>query len=100
VPSGVLLFYWLGTILVDGIKVYSMIDADIRRAMVYFVIFATVFGGEVLIFLLEYLVPKGTKDYHVLMQGDEQDDDAEECPAEYADIFSRFEFGRERLMVD
>ena len=99
VPSGVLLFYWLGTILVDGIKVYSMIDADIRLSMMYFVLFATVFGGEVLFFLLEYLVPKGTKDYHLLMQGDEQDDDAEECPADYADIFSRYGLCGERLII-
>ena len=89
IPSGVLLFYWLGTILVDGIKLYSMIDADIPRRLLYFVLFSVVVGGEVLIFSLEYLVPKGTKDYHMLLNGEEEDDGAEVCPIDSADIFSR-----------
>ena len=91
VPSGVLLFYWLGTILIDGIKVYELIDeGDISARMPYFVLFAVVVGGEVLIFVLEYFVPKGGKEYHLLLQGDEEDDNAVECPTDYADIFSRF----------
>jgi ATP-binding cassette, subfamily C (CFTR/MRP), member 1 len=89
VPSGVLLFYWLGTILVDGIKLYSMIDADIQRRLLYFVLFSVVVGGEVLIFCLEYLVPKGTKDYDMLLHDEEEDDGAEVCPVDSADIFSR-----------
>ena len=90
VPSGVLLFYWLGTILVDGIKMYELIDeGDIPARLLYFVLFAVVVGGEVLIFVLEYFVPKGGKEYHLLLQGDEEDDNAEECPTDYADIFSR-----------
>lgn len=90
VPSGVLLFYWLSTILIDGIKEYSMIEGDIKKQFVYFVFFSVVLGGEVLIFVLEYLVPKGTKDYYQLLQGDEEDDGADVCPADYADIFSRW----------
>jgi ATP-binding cassette subfamily C (CFTR/MRP) protein 1 len=90
VPSGVLLFYLLGTILIDIIKVYSMIDEeDVQRRLVYFVIFSVVLGGEVLIFCLEYLVPKGIKDYRLVL-GEEEDDGAEICPADYADIFSRY----------
>ena len=87
VPSGVLLFYWLGTILVDGIKEYGMIDADIRTQLLYFILFSVVLGGEVLIFILEYLVPKGTREYYLLQQ--EEEDGADACPANYADIFSR-----------
>jgi len=92
VPSGVLLFYWLGTILVDGIKLYDLINVTIGEQLVYSVVFAAALGGEILIFLLEYLVPKGTRDYHVLQQREEEDDGAEPCPADYADIFSRFDF--------
>ena len=89
VPSGVLLFYWLGTILVDGIKEYQMIITDIEQHLFYFILFSVVLGGEVLIFALEYLVPKGTKEYFLLQQEGE-DDGADPCPADYADIFSRF----------
>src|SRR5579859_2350608 len=54
VPSGVLLFYWLMTILVDGIKVYSMVDAGkLGDKLFYFILFCVVLGGEVLIFSLE-----------------------------------------------
>src|SRR5204863_6249143 len=34
VPSGVLLFYWLLTVLIDGIKEYSIIDADIKQHLI------------------------------------------------------------------
>jgi ATP-binding cassette, subfamily C (CFTR/MRP), member 1 len=100
VPSGVLLFYWLGTVLIDGIKLYSMIDGQIDQQFVYFVIFSVVLGGEVLIFLLEYLVPKGSRDYHLLLQGGEEDDGAEVCPADYADIFSRCNHGSTLLTIE
>jgi hypothetical protein len=89
VPSGVLLFYWLGTILVDGIKEYSIIDADPRRQLPYFILFSIVLGGEILIFALEYLVPKGRKEYYLLQQQEDGEDGADVCPADYADIFSR-----------
>jgi ATP-binding cassette, subfamily C (CFTR/MRP), member 1 len=89
VPSGVLLFYWIWTILIDGVKEYSLIDGGIREQLFYFIIFSVVLGGELLIFILEYLVPKGTKDYHLLEEGVEEDDGADVCPADYADIFSR-----------
>lgn len=89
VPSGVLLFYWLWTVLIDGIKEYSIIDAGIRQQLVYFILFSIALGGELLVFILEYLVPKGAKGYHPLAQGDDEDDGAEACPADYADIFSR-----------
>ena len=94
VPSGVLLFYWLSTVLIDGIKEYSIIDSGIKQQLVYFILFSVVLGAELLIFLLEYLVPKGTKDYHLLVQGDDEDDGAEVCRADYADIFSRLTFYR------
>ena len=101
VPSGVLLFYWLGTILIDGIKVYELIDeGDIPSRLLYFVLFAVVVGGEVLIFVLEYFVPKGGKEYHLLLQGDIEDDTAAECPTDYADVFSRFVCMVRGLMVD
>jgi ATP-binding cassette, subfamily C (CFTR/MRP), member 1 len=99
VPSGVLLLYWLGTILVDGIKEYGMIDADVRKQLLYFVLFSVVLGGEVLIFALEYLVPKGTKEYYLLQQ-QEQEDGADVCPADYADIFSRYATETKRLTLD
>ena len=67
-----------------------MVDSEIKNRLVYFVVFSVVLGGELLIFALEYLVPKGSKDYYALMQADDEDDGAEICPVDYADIFSRF----------
>ena len=70
---------------------YELIDeGDIPSRLLYFVLFAVVMGGEVLIFILEYFVPKGGKEYHLLLQGDIEDDTAAECPTDYADVFSRF----------
>jgi ATP-binding cassette, subfamily C (CFTR/MRP), member 1 len=89
VPSGVLLFYWSFTILFDAIKLYSFIGDDIQQQLVYFVVFTIGFGGEVVIFLLEYLLPKGNKEYSRLQQ-EEEEDGAEPCPADFADIFSRY----------
>jgi len=90
VPSGVLLFYWLETLVVDGIKLYSLIDDKaFEQDLIYFITFSLTLGGEVLIFFLEYLVPKGTRDYYLLQQRDGYDDGAEPCPADYADIFAK-----------
>jgi len=101
VPCGVLLLYWLGTILVDMIKQYELIIADVpRRHLLYFVVFSVVLGGEVLIFCLEYLVPKHTKAYHLLQQRDEEDDGAEPCPESLADIFSMCPYRNTLLTVD
>ena len=99
VPSGVLLFYWLETLLVDGIKLYCLIDSRSRGVPRYSIVFSVVFVGELLIFLLEYLVPKGTRDYHVLQQ-EEDDDGAEHCPADYADIFSRYRHLDPKVTLD
>ena len=90
VPSAILLLYWCMTVLIDAIKLYCLIDGEIQQHLGYFALFSLVLGGETLIFLLEYLVPKGGKDYHVLSQGEEEEDGALPCPADYADIFSRW----------
>jgi len=90
VPSGVLLFYWLWTLIVDVIKEYDMIDGvEYTDRLVYFIVFSVGLGGEGLIFVLEWLVPKGGRDDYRMLLVDEDDDGAEPCPADYADIFSR-----------
>jgi ATP-binding cassette subfamily C (CFTR/MRP) protein 1 len=90
VPSGVLLFYWLWTVVVDVIKEYDMIDEETyQTGLIYFIVFSVGLGGEILIFALEWLVPKGGRDDYRLLLVDEEDDGAEPCPADYADIFSR-----------
>ena len=88
VPSGVLLFYWSFTVLFDAIKLYSLVAADIQQ-LLYFVLFTAGFALEVLIFLLEYLLPKGSNQY-VRLQHEDDEDGAEPCPADSADIFSRY----------
>jgi ATP-binding cassette, subfamily C (CFTR/MRP), member 1 len=89
VACGVLLLYWLGIIVVDAIKEYEIIIADVvHKQRLYFVVFSFVLAGEVLIFCLEYFVPRTGRAYRQLLQSEEEDDGAEPCPESYADIFS------------
>ncbi|KAI9812228.1 MAG: hypothetical protein M1826_002937 [Phylliscum demangeonii] len=85
-PNGVVLFYWLLLLIVYGVKLRSLITRETYRdGLPYFVVFATGLGFATLEFLLEWLVPKKQSSYHAL--GDE-----DECPVEYATIFSKLSF--------
>ena len=86
-PSGVVLFYWLFFIIAYSVKLRSLISRhSYETHTAYFVVFCIAFALGVLEFILEYFIPKRISDYDAI--GDE-----DECPFEYADIFSVLTFG-------
>ena len=86
-PNGIVLFYWLFLLIAFGVKLRSLISQQaFSTRLPYFVTFCVSFGLAALEFALEYLVPKKQSAYDAL--GDE-----DECPFEYADIFSVLTFG-------
>lgn len=85
-PNGVVLFYWLLLLIAYGVKLRSLISQQaFHNRIAYFATFCFAFGLAALEFALEYLVPKKQSAYDAL--GDE-----DECPIEYADIFSMLTF--------
>lgn len=85
-PNGVVLFYWLLLLIVFGVKLRSLISQRLyEKRLTYFVTFCVSVGLAAIEFALEYLVPKKKSAYDAL--GDE-----DECPIEYADIFSILTF--------
>ncbi|PYH93177.1 P-loop containing nucleoside triphosphate hydrolase protein [Aspergillus ellipticus CBS 707.79] len=85
-PNGVVLFYWVFFLIAYGVKLRSLIARHAwEDRLPYFVCFNVSLGLALLEFVLEYLVPKKQSDYDAL--GDE-----DECPYEYADIFSVLTF--------
>jgi ATP-binding cassette subfamily C (CFTR/MRP) protein 1 len=84
--NGVVLFYWLFLLVAYTVKLRSLISQQVHREHVaYFAVFCVSVGLAVTEFVLEWLVPKRLSDYDAL-----GDDD--ECPYEYADIFSVLTF--------
>jgi len=84
--NGVVLFYWLFLLLAYAVKLRSLISQNIHHEHVaYFAVFCVSVGLTAVEFLLEWLVQKRLSDYDAL-----GDDD--ECPYEYADIFSVLTF--------
>lgn len=85
-PNGVVLFYWLLLLIAFGVKLRSLISQKAYdNRVAYFSMFCVSFGLATLEFALEYLIPKKQSDYDAL--GDE-----DECPIEYADVFSILTF--------
>jgi ABC-type multidrug transport system fused ATPase/permease subunit len=85
--NGVVLFYWLFFLIAHGVKLRSLVSQQIHRQHVaFFIIFAVSVGLALVEFVLEWLVQKRLSDYDAL--GDE-----DECPFEYADVFSVLTFG-------
>ncbi|KAL8913430.1 MAG: hypothetical protein Q9171_001723 [Xanthocarpia ochracea] len=85
-PNGVVLFYWLLLLIAYGVKLRSLISQkSFDNRLAYFVTFCVTFGFAALEFVLEYFVPKKQSAYDAL--GDE-----DECPIEYADVFSMLTF--------
>ncbi|KAL4784625.1 P-loop containing nucleoside triphosphate hydrolase protein [Aspergillus varians] len=85
-PNGVVLFYWLFFVIVYAVKLRSHVA---RKTYIdrlpYFVCLNVSLGLSILEFALEYLVPKKQSAYDAL--GDE-----DQCPYEYADVFSVLTF--------
>ncbi|EXJ72334.1 uncharacterized protein A1O5_04838 [Cladophialophora psammophila CBS 110553] len=86
-PNGVVLFYWVFFILAHAVKLRSLVAREsYKDRLPYFITFNVSLGFAVLEFILEYLVPKKQSVYDALGADDE-------CPYEYADIFSVLTFG-------
>lgn len=85
-PNGVALFYWVFFILAYAVKLRSLVARGAYKTRLpYFVTFNVSLGLAALEFVLEYFVPKKQSAYDALGADDE-------CPFEYADIFSVLTF--------
>lgn len=86
-PNGVVLFYWVFFMIAYAVKLRSLVARDIFRTnLPYFIVFNISLGLAIVEFILEYFVPKKQNAYDAL-------GDQDECPYEYADIFSVLTFG-------
>ncbi|OBT92685.1 hypothetical protein VE01_09685 [Pseudogymnoascus verrucosus] len=86
-PNGVVLFYWLLLIIAFSVKLRSLVSQQIySKSLPYFVTYCVGLGLSIVEFALEWLVQKRMSSYDAL--GDE-----DECPVEYATVFSILTFG-------
>jgi len=84
--NGVVLFYWLLLIIALAVKLRSLISQQLYQTnLPYFVAYNVGFGLVVVEFCFEWLWPKKSSAYEALV-------DDEECPVEYATVFSRLTF--------
>lgn len=85
-PNGVVLVYWTLYILIHGVKLRSLVARRLYRSETsYFVLFTVSLGLAIFEFILEYFIPKQKSAYEALGEEDE-------CPYNYADIFSVLTF--------
>ncbi|KAF7897008.1 hypothetical protein EAF00_005236 [Botryotinia globosa] len=86
-PNGVVLFYWLLLNIAYAVKLRSLISQQIyHEHLPYFITYCVGFGLSLIEFGLEWLVPKKQSVYSAL-------EDEDECPVEYATVFSILTFG-------
>jgi ATP-binding cassette, subfamily C (CFTR/MRP), member 1 len=84
--NGVVLFYWLFLLIAFTVKFRSLVSQQIYvHNLPYFITYCVGFGLSVVEFLVEWLWPKNTNEYEALV-------DEEECPVEYATVFSVLTF--------
>ncbi|KAK4232106.1 ABC transporter type 1, transmembrane domain-containing protein [Podospora fimiseda] len=84
--NGVVLFYWLFLIISLAVKLRSLISQKIyEESLPYFVTYTVGLGLALVEFFFEWLWPKKNSAYEVLVEEDE-------CPVEYATVFSRLTF--------
>ncbi|KAF7543595.1 hypothetical protein G7Z17_g10612 [Cylindrodendrum hubeiense] len=87
-PSGVALFYWLFLLLAFAVKLRSLISQQLYETnLPYFITYCVGVGLSLVEFLVEWLWPRsvGPNGYEVI-------DEEEECPVEYANVFSQLTF--------
>ena len=85
-PNGSVLFYWLFFAIAYGIKLRSLISQEaFKDRLPYFITFTVTLALGLIEFALEWLIPKKQSAYDALGAEDE-------CPMEYADIFSILTF--------
>ncbi|KAI2615446.1 P-loop containing nucleoside triphosphate hydrolase protein [Hypoxylon sp. NC1633] len=86
--NGVVLFYWLLLLIAYAVKLRSLVSQQIYdKNIPYFVTYTVGFGLSAIEFAVEWLWPKKASTYEALV-----DEEGEECPVEYATIFSRLTF--------
>ncbi len=86
-PNGVVLFYWAFFIIAYAVKLRSLVSREAHKdRLPFFIVFNISLGLSILEFILEYFVPKKQSVYDALGAEDE-------CPMEYADVFSMLTFG-------
>jgi hypothetical protein len=84
--NGVVLFYWLFLLIALAVKLRSLISQQLYATdLPYFVTYCVGFGLSVVEFFFEWLWPKKKSTYEALV-------DEEECPVEYATVFSLLTF--------
>ncbi|CAK3838118.1 ABC transporter [Lecanosticta acicola] len=85
-PHGVALTFWLFFIISSAVKLRSLVSQEVFRINVgYFAAFTAGLGFAVIELVLEWLVPKKVSAYEAL-------GDSDECPLEYATLFSTLTF--------
>jgi ABC-type multidrug transport system fused ATPase/permease subunit len=85
-PHAVVLFFWLFLLIAYAVKLRSLVSQQLFHThVVYFSVFVANVGLAGLELILEWLVPRKVSAYDAL--GDE-----DECPLEYANIFSKLTF--------
>jgi ATP-binding cassette, subfamily C (CFTR/MRP), member 1 len=84
--NGVVLFYWLFLLISFTVKLRSLVSQQIYDSnLPYFVTYCVGFGLSLVEFLWEWLWPRRVSAYEALI-------DEEECPVEYATVFSLLTF--------
>ncbi|OLN93990.1 Metal resistance protein YCF1-like protein 1 [Colletotrichum chlorophyti] len=84
--NGVVLFYWLFLLIAYAVKLRSLISQQLyAQNPAYFITYTVGFGLSIVEFLLEWLWPRKVSAYEALI-------DEEECPIEYATVFSLLTF--------
>ncbi|KPM46020.1 Metal resistance protein YCF1 [Neonectria ditissima] len=87
-PSGVALFYWLFLLISFTVKLRSLVSQQLYETnLPYFITYCVGVGLSLVEFLLEWLWPR-----NVGPNGYEAIEEEDECPVEYADIFSQLTF--------
>ncbi|KAI2636344.1 P-loop containing nucleoside triphosphate hydrolase protein [Hypomontagnella submonticulosa] len=86
--NGVVLFYWLLLLIAYAVKLRSLVSQQIYDTnLPYFVTYTIGFGLSAIEFAVEWLWPKKSSTYEALI-----DEEGDECPVEYATVFSRLTF--------
>ncbi|KAI8300472.1 Metal resistance protein YCF1 [Colletotrichum sp. SAR11_240] len=84
--NGVVLFYWLFLLIAYAVKLRSLISQQLyTKNEAYFITYTIGFALSIVEFGLEWLWPRKVSAYEALI-------DEEECPIEYATVFSLLTF--------
>ncbi|KAM0334168.1 hypothetical protein ACHAQA_001188 [Verticillium albo-atrum] len=85
-PNGVALLFWLFLLIAFTVKLRSLISQQIyHKNLPYFITYTAGVGLSLAEFLIEWLWPRKASAYEALI-------DEEECPIEYATVFSLLTF--------